>query len=437
MPAPRVAVAASGGRDSTALLHCTARAARELGVEVVALHVHHGLQGAADDWLEHVRQQARRWRTSFACERIAGSPEPGASVEAWARRERYRALTRMAYGQRCEVVLLAHHQRDQAETWLLQALRGAGPAGLSAMPREVRKAGLIWARPWLDWPASAIDAYIKQHRLRPIDDPSNIDLRFDRSRLRQEVWPALSAAFGGAEAALAEAASQAQHAASLAAETLDMDLPPLLAGAALDVRRWLLLPLARRRNALQGWLAQALGRGAPHALLHRLMTELKADGSARWSAPSHELRLYRGLLDSRSMVLASRGERSPTVVDLSRPGLVELPGWNGHIEAQLAQKEGADASLLKALIAKPRQGGERFRLSPGAMPRSLKKQFQARGVAAWDREGPLLFTPEGGLVFVPGLGIEGSVCAQPGHEQLRLSWVPGGSAPRGDAGPGG
>jgi len=157
-----IAVAYSAGRDSTALLHATACAARELGVEVVALHVHHGLMKEADAWLRFAGQQVERWReaglpVNLVSTRLGGKPSKGDSVEAWARRERRVALAHMAQAAGASAVLLAHHRRDQAETVLLQALRGAGPAGLAAMPRAVERDGLWWLRPWLDQPREAIE----------------------------------------------------------------------------------------------------------------------------------------------------------------------------------------------------------------------------------------------------------------------------------------
>lgn len=175
MATPRVAVAVSGGRDSTALLHCTVRTAAALGVGVVALHVHHGLMPAADAWLAQVQAQCRRWGVAFCSRRLQTHPPRGASVEAWARAERYRALAEMAREARCSIVLLAHHRRDQAETWLLQALRGGGPAGLSAMPQEAVREGITWARPWLAQPRAAIEAYVRRHRLKHVEDDSNAD----------------------------------------------------------------------------------------------------------------------------------------------------------------------------------------------------------------------------------------------------------------------
>ncbi len=297
MPPPRrVAVAASAGRDSTALLHCTLRAAAPLGIEVMALHVHHGLMPSADAWLQQVRAQARRWGAGFDSRRLAGAPGPGDSVEAWAREGRYRALAEMAAAADCPLVLLAHHRRDQAETWLLQALRGAGPAGLSAMPRQAERAGIVWARPWLDRPREAIEAYVRRHRLRHADDPSNGDADLARGRLRQAVWPALAAAFPQAETTLAAAAARAQQSAQLAEEVAALDRPAAVIDGALCIAPWRALPPARRRNLLRAWLAEATGVLPPETLLARLEQELPGPGARRWPAPGGELQLQRGHL---------------------------------------------------------------------------------------------------------------------------------------------
>ncbi|HET6599350.1 MAG TPA: tRNA lysidine(34) synthetase TilS, partial [Burkholderiaceae bacterium] len=146
-----VAVAYSGGRDSTALLHATLAAAAPLSVHVVALHVHHGLSPNADAWLAHCDAQCARWARrghplTFAAQRLATQPARGESVEAWARSARYAALAEMALAHGATLVLLAQHRRDQAETFLLQALRGAGVAGLAGMPRGVERAGIVWQR---------------------------------------------------------------------------------------------------------------------------------------------------------------------------------------------------------------------------------------------------------------------------------------------------
>lgn len=295
--APRVAVAASGGRDSTALLHCTRRMAAALGIDVHALHVHHGLMPEADDWQSQVERQCRRWRIPLAVTRLDGAPARGDSVEAWARRGRYRALARMATEQGIGLVLLAHHRRDQAETFLVQALRGGGAAGLAAMPRLAHRAGLVWARPWLEMPRAALEAYVRRHRLAHVDDRSNEDERYARARLRRTVWPALQVAFPDAEATLARAAQRAASEAALLSEVGAADLQRVLGDAnTLSVAAWLALTAARRINVLRLWLAGALAAPVPETLVRRLAAELPACVHAQWPAPGGRLLLRRGRL---------------------------------------------------------------------------------------------------------------------------------------------
>lgn len=297
---PRVAVAVSGGPDSLALLHCTQRMARDLGVQVVALHVHHGLQAAADAWLARLKAQCRRWGVPLVWCRLATRPEAGDSVQAWARRERYAALAGMAAENRCGLVLLAQHRRDQAETWLLQALRSGGPQGLASMAPRFERHGAVWMRPWLVFGREAIDAYVRRHRLRPVDDPANHDPRYARSRVRQTVWPALSAAFPQAEVALAGAAERAAEAALLLDEIAAADRPPCVGEAGLRVAGLLTLSEPRRANLLRHWLADVLAGPVPESLVRRLVSELPARGGSRWPAERAGepgfLRLHRGVL---------------------------------------------------------------------------------------------------------------------------------------------
>jgi tRNA(Ile)-lysidine synthase len=420
----RVAVAASGGRDSTALLHCTQRAAAALGIEVMALHVHHGLMPQADAWLAQVRAQARRWGAGFASSRLNTAPVPGDSVEAWARRERYRVLAAMAQEAGCGLVLLAHHRRDQAETWLLQALRGGGPAGLASMPRLATRAGLVWARPWLDLPREAIESYVRRHRLRHVEDDSNADGRFARNRLRQQIWPALTAAFPDAEVALTTAAERAQEALALAREVAALDLPPLLIDTGLAVRHWRELPNERRRNALRAWVSQVCVGPVSEAFLARLGDELLKVRSARWPGPWGELQLHRGTLSLAGITMPAKLSAAvPDVVNLSRPGEYALTSWQGRFIVSSTEEGGVLAEFLRTLVPTARAGGERFSLSPRGLPRSLKKQYQALGIPAWERRGPLLFDSQGRLLFVPGLGLDARVWAPAGQRQLRLHWI--------------
>lgn len=294
--ADALAVAASGGRDSTALLHATCRAAQAVGLQVHALHVHHGLQAAADAWAAHVRGQCRRWGARFHLARLTGQPAAGESVEAWARRERYAALGNMARAAGCRHVLLAQHRRDQAETVLLQLLRGAGARGLAAMPARAEREGMVWLRPWREQPREAIESYLRQHRLSFVDDASNADPRFARNRIRLAVWPALAQAFPQAEPALATAARRAADEAQALRELAALDAAVVRDGEVLLKAAWLSLSPARRvlqlREAIAGWT----GQGAPETLVQRLADELPRCPSGRWPAPGGQLLLRRGRL---------------------------------------------------------------------------------------------------------------------------------------------
>ncbi len=432
---PRVvAVACSGGRDSTALLHATAAAAHALGLQVVALHVHHGLNPHADDWLRHLQTQvgewtSRGWPVRLCWTQLTGAPAAGESVEAWARAGRHQALQRMAREAQADLLLLAHHRRDQAETFLLQALRGAGLAGLSAMPPQQWRDGICWARPWLHQPVEAVHQYVQQHGLTHIEDDSNSSLRFARNRLRHELWPPLTAAAPGAEQALAQSAAWAQEALALQREIAEQDLaawtvlqpvdpshPADPAGPAaptsqvtpiLRTAAWHSLSQPRLSNLLRAWLRLASGHSAPASLVQRLLREVREAEVGRWPFRTFEVHLYRGHLSvlrvasrtARPMAMRTTGDTphaepfrdraAPTsalastsasaseaalgppetlVMDLSRLGRHPVPAWRGEIEV-FEVFPTADA---------PAQGLSASRLIKVELrPREGKAQFQA------------------------------------------------------------
>jgi tRNA(Ile)-lysidine synthase len=427
---PVVAVACSGGRDSVALLHAARRAAQALGTSVVALHVHHGLMADADRWACEVGALCERWNVGFACERLAGAPSCGESVEAWARRERYRALARMAREAGADIVLLGHHLHDQAETVLLQALRGAGPAGLAAMPGVVERDGLTWARPWLARTGAEIDAYIAPLALEVAADPSNADPRFARSRLRRDVMPALRRAFPEVDAALSAVARRAGEARAVLDEVAAADLARIGATDELPLAAWRALSVARRTNALRAWLARALDAAVPQTLVDRLLLETLDDAPRRW--PLDDARLLRSWRGRLGVVAAARASVTPAsaaareggALSLLRCDRYALRGWDGTLEVFATDHGGVAPHRLAQVAARVRAGGEQFLLRPAGVARSLKKQYQALGVPLEGRDGPLLFDAAGALLFVSGLGVDARAWAAPGAPQWGLRWTP-------------
>ncbi len=430
MAAPCVAVAYSGGRDSTALLHSTLAAAADQGLRVAALHVHHGLSANADAWLAHCERQCSRWASrglpvTFDHRQLDGRPPQGESVEAWARRERYAALREMALAHKAPLVLLAHHRQDQAETLLLQALRGAGIAGLAAMPGFIERAGMGWARPWLDIPSDHIAAYVRRHRLRHIEDDSNADPRFARNRLRRDVWPGLLAAFPQADAALAATAAWAHEARQCADELATIDLADASDASGLDLAAWARLSPPRRSNALRAWLKARTGAAVAAASIQRLLAELPARAPAQWLLPGFTLRRYRGRLECRldAPLNAPPPPEKCTTLRVTKAGTYALAGWAGRLRVQRLREGGIAASRGLALRLVERSGGEQFQAAEGRPARSLKKQFQAQAVPAWLRNGPLVYGGDQ-LLYVPGLGIDARAMAAKGAVQFGLAWLP-------------
>lgn len=443
-----VAVAFSGGRDSTALLHATAVAARDWpGATVVALHVHHGLSAQADGWQRHAEAACQVWAAEglpvrLLCRRVRLSLNAGDSVEAVARAARHAALQDMAREAHADLLLLAHHRQDQAETLLLQALRGGGLAGLASIPQDVIREGVRWVRPWLDHPRSAIEAYVAAHGLVYIDDESNADPRYARNLLRMSVWPALVRAFPDAEANLAASARRLSDALPVMAAWRAQALPPLLtptvvavpdggvapATAALDARLWAVQPAALRRESLRHWYREVSGQGMSATWVERLAEELPrmvaAHGVAQWAALS--LSLYRGVLSWERPAAYGADAVQDAELGLSVRGAGDWPAapWGGSLRVREVVSGGVPLSLLADVVLRRRVGGEQFQMGAGRPARSLKKQFQALGVPAWQRNGPLVFAGEQ-LLYVPGLGIDARAQAAEGMPQWSIEWLPG------------
>jgi tRNA(Ile)-lysidine synthase len=219
-----IAVAFSGGLDSAVLLDAVCAVVGPSNC--IALHIHHGLSVHADAWLDHARHVAQRSGAGFLARRVDLGDCAGQGVEAAARGARYAALFELCDTAGAAALVLGHHADDQAETFLLQALRGAGLRGLSAMPAETRDrhAGLRLLRPLLSLPRSALLAYAQRHGLQWIDDESNDDPRFARNALRHRVLPSLGEYFPAYREGLARSARHAAQAQGLLDEVAVLDL---------------------------------------------------------------------------------------------------------------------------------------------------------------------------------------------------------------------
>ncbi len=430
---PRVAVAYSGGGDSTALLHATSRCVARGVLDAVALHVHHGLAADADAWLVHCREEAERLDVPFDSERIA-IDRTVASVEGEARRLRYAALARLCALHRCTVLLTAHHADDQAETVLLNLLRGAGIGGLAATARSRWMDGVLLSRPFLDVPAATLHADLAAQGLSPIEDPSNEDRRYTRNAIRLEVMPALRRIAPTVAARLAQTAMHAASMQELLDEIGHEDLRPGVddedeAGPVeLDVDRLRTLSPARAANALRVWLAHRAMRAPSTAALKEMLDQLlhaAPDAQIELLHERQTLRLYRGrvAIDGGA---APRASFEPLV--WRGEDLIDVPGWRGRLRFVTGTAHGFDAAALRngPLSLRERRGGERMRLRADGRSRTLKNLYQEAGIAAWQRPRlPLVFLADR-MLYAAGLGPNAvmTLDASAGIQAVMLDWEP-------------
>ncbi len=270
-PASCVAVAFSAGADSTALLLSVNR--RWPG-RVVALHVHHGLQAAADGFEHQARQTCDALGIPLKAVRVDASHRPGESPEDAARRVRYVALAHMAQCVNASVVLLGQHADDQAETLMMALGRGAGLPGLSAMAERFQRHGVCFGRPLLAVPALDLREALHAQGQPFVDDPTNQDQRFVRNRVRARLMPAWVETFPGFRSAVARTSRHAAQAQQLLDDLARIDLdqvgvPPQIAS---------LQPLQRRRqaNAIRYWLKNLANVAPSEAQMNELLDQIDA-----------------------------------------------------------------------------------------------------------------------------------------------------------------
>jgi tRNA(Ile)-lysidine synthase len=273
-PALPLAVAYSGGADSTALL---VACARKWPGQVHAIHVHHGLQAAADGFERHCVAACEGLGVPLAVRRVDARHGPGQSPEEVARRMRYGAL-RSALAQELggsvKDIALAQHADDQVETILLALSRGAGLPGLAAMPAHWKRDGIDWHRPLLGVAAPAIRDWLRQERIEWIEDPTNNDIAFTRNRIRATLLPALEHAFPQFRETFSRSAGHAAQARKVLDEAALQDLT--CTGTPPDIKTLQAFSRARQANALRLWLRRDEATTASAAQLGELLDQVAA-----------------------------------------------------------------------------------------------------------------------------------------------------------------
>jgi tRNA(Ile)-lysidine synthase len=268
LPLP-LAVAYSGGADSTVLLLA---AARRWPGQVQAIHVHHGLQEAADGFEAHCRATCAALGVPLQVRHVHARHASGESPEEAARNARYGALARGAREAGLQAVLLGQHADDQVETLLLALSRGAGLPGLAAMPPVFQREGMVFVRPLLALPAQAIREWVREQGLSVVEDPSNADTAFTRNRIRHVLLPALEQCFPQYRETFARSSRHAAQAQELLETVAQEDLARMGGTPALTALQ--ALPRARQANVLRHWLRAGHAASASAAQLEELLDQV-------------------------------------------------------------------------------------------------------------------------------------------------------------------
>ena len=382
-------VAYSGGVDSHVLLHLCHAA----GLPLRAVHIHHGLQAEADAWERHCAGVCKQLDIPYQCIHVDAIRGPGESPEDAARRARYRALEEAL--QPGEAVLVAHHQDDQAETLLLQLMRGAGPAGLASMPAVKSFGRGCLARPLLGFSRQSICDYAKAHGLSWIDDPSNADTRFDRNYVRSEVMPVFTQNWPGAVESLSQAASLQQDALEIIEAMAAVDLAAVATQQynSLSISKLQRLPESRQYNVLRFWISFSGYDRPRRSILQEVVDSVlpapeDATPLVLWG--NTEIRRYQDTLYVLK-ALNSHEIHHVYAWDGEQPLYLETLGIELYLEQSLGSGIQREA-VARGLTIRFRQGGEQIRPRGRQHTHSLKKLMQEAGIPPWQRSRiPLIY----------------------------------------------
>lgn len=418
----RLTVALSGGVDSVALLDLLVRLRGELDFSLSAVHVNHQLSPHASDWARFCQALCDARGVPLHVEAVKIRKRYPLGLEAAAREARYGVLL----AQPADYVVLAHHLDDQAETVLLNLLRGAGVRGLSGMPALRPAAGPTILRPLLDVPRATLLVYAKQRKLTWVEDESNEDMALTRNFLRGEVLPAIERKFPAYRETMLRASRNLAEASSLLDELGGIDLVHGTRDGRLDTRYLVGLSQARAKNLLRVFF-QSQGAPMPDAVrLQEMLRQLVSAGSGArieiaWGG--FVLRRYRGEAWVESTAPAPEA-------GWSRPwrgeSVLRLPELGCQLEFAPVRGEGMSLAWLQAhpVSLRLRRGGERLRVDCKRPRRSLKNLCQEAAIPAWMRERlPLIFCGEH-LVAVPGIGVDCAYQASEDEAGLLLRCSP-------------
>ena len=410
----------SGGVDSVVLLHLLKQLSLRYSWRLSALHVHHGISPQADVWAAFCADLCALYEVSLQIEHVNIAPLRSLGIEAAARKLRHAALAQ----QQVDFIALAHHLDDQAETLLLQLLRGAGVRGASAMPAIKHHANIpTLLRPLLNVPRSILLKYAQHHALQWVEDESNTDDTYPRNFLRHRILPLLEQRFPAYRKTLMRSAQHFAEATELLDELAQQDAEGVIANKRLDIIKLRVLGNVRGKNLLRYFLA---AQGAPIPDSTRLQEMLRQLCDARQDA--------QVCIDWRGWQMRRYRDHAYTMPALPPPADFTIM-WHGEAEILLPQPhgvlhfkhatgQGISLAKLQVGIARihSRHGGETIRVDAARPLRNLKNLLQEHEMLPWQRDLlPLLFC-DADLVCVPGIAIANKYQAQPDEAGVMVIW---------------
>jgi len=375
----RVFVAFSGGLDSSVLLHLLVSARGDF--ELIPWHINHGLVESATQMEQFCIEQARSyaleiWRDYLDLSAVESN------IEAAARQHRYRLFEQRTQAGDC--ILTAHHADDQAETFLLNALRGSGVAGLRGIAGQRYLGETLLLRPLLEYSRAQLEAYANEHEVAWFNDPSNQSLRFDRNYLRKEVLPLIRNRWPNFHNALSTSSEIQSETQALLGEIAQQDyaalrIPESGGDVRLDVAGLLLLSIGRGKNLIRYWIEMAGLTVLPHARLDELMQQLRArpDATPEIAMPDYRIRIY----DQQLFLVPAIGPQDCSgEFDFGLSREIEID----QLDLRLTREEIFQRLKIddqdQSLSLRFRQEGE-----PNSDSHRLKRLFQRHRVPPWER----------------------------------------------------